>query len=112
MARTSKFAPASSSPDNDHDPPRLMGQEISKGRTPCWHPRGLREREAAYYVGLSPSTFRRETDAGRLPGPVSLTPGRQVWLREHLDAYLDRAAGLRVTKAWIDPYETAFDAPH
>lgn len=57
---------------------------------PGW-PRGLGEELAAAYVGLSPSTFRAQI-APLIP-PVRLTKGRQVWLREDLDAWLDRQAG-------------------
>lgn len=51
-------------------------------------PRGMREADAAEYVGLSVSTLRK---AG--VKPVQLTPGRVVYLREDLDSFLDRAAG-------------------
>ena len=61
-------------------------------RLPDW-PRGMREALAADYVGLSFSTFRREWSESRAPAPVHLTPGRQVWLREDLDQWLDRKAG-------------------
>ncbi len=61
--------------------------------TPPWPPRGLPEEQAAYYVGLSASTFRREVGAGHAPAPVRLTAGRQVWLRDQLDAWLDQKAG-------------------
>lgn len=59
---------------------------------PGW-PRGLREDLAAGYVGLSVSTIRSERARGAFPAPVPLTPGRHVYLREDLDAYLDRKAG-------------------
>jgi hypothetical protein len=49
---------------------------------------------AAAYVGLSETTIRAEAAAGRLGAPVRLTPGRLVHLREQLDAYLNRAAGI------------------
>lgn len=55
---------------------------------PGW-PRGLREPLAAAYVGVSEALIRREVAAGAFPRPVSLTPGRQVWLREDLDRWLD-----------------------
>lgn len=58
---------------------------------PGW-PRGLREDLAAAYVGLSPSTIRAERAAGRFPAPVPLTAGRQVYLRDALDAWLDQKA--------------------
>lgn len=53
---------------------------------PGW-PRGMREDIAAEYVGLSPATLRSQVAATRL------TPGRIVYLKEDLDAYLDRKAG-------------------
>lgn len=58
-----------------------------------WPPRGLSDDEAAYYVGLSKTTFIREVEAEQAPAPVWLTKGRRIWLREDLDAYLDRKAG-------------------
>ncbi|MBN8901418.1 MAG: hypothetical protein J0H57_10335 [Rhodospirillales bacterium] len=57
----------------------------------------MKEEIAAEYVGLSVSTFRREWSEGRAPFPVLLTPGRQVWLRDDLDEWLDAKAG-RTTK--------------
>ncbi|MGE0417565.1 MAG: helix-turn-helix transcriptional regulator [Acetobacteraceae bacterium] len=53
----------------------------------------MREEVAAAYVGLSASGLRGEVTRGRLAKPVQLTPGRVVYLREDLDAYLDRQAG-------------------
>lgn len=59
---------------------------------PGW-PRGLREEFAAEYVGLSATTWRGEWKAGRAPQPVHITVGRQVWLRDDLDRWLDAKAG-------------------
>lgn len=59
---------------------------------PDW-PRGMREDIAAEYVGLSVGSLRAEVLRQRMAPPVRLTPGRIVYLREHLDAYLDQAAG-------------------
>lgn len=70
----------------------------------AWAPRGMREEDAAYYVGVSPSTFRAQVKP-EVP-PVPLTQGRQVWLREDLDAYLDRKAGRDATlreNPWLTP---------
>lgn len=53
----------------------------------------MAEDDAASYVSLGPSTFRREVAAGRLPKPIRLTTSRVAWLREDLDAWLDRCAG-------------------
>ena len=73
-------------------PPGQDRQEQRGLGLPGW-PRGMREALAAAYVGLSFSTFRREWREGRAPGPVRLTAGRQVWLRDDLDRWLDRKAG-------------------
>lgn len=51
--------------------------------------RCLRENDAAAYVSLSPTAFRGEWTAGRAPPPFKLTEGRQGWVVEALDAYLD-----------------------
>ncbi len=65
---------------------------MSERPLPGW-PRGLREEFAAEYVGLSVSTWRAECKAGRAPKPVHITVGRQVWLRDDLDRWLDAKAG-------------------
>lgn len=59
-----------------------------------FYPRGLREEHAALYVGLGVSSFRTLVTAGDMPGPVWLTRGRKVWLREQLDRWLDARAGV------------------
>lgn len=56
---------------------------------------------AAYYVGLSESTFQAEVQKGLAPEPTWLTKNRKVWLRERLDDYLDRKAnGMEVETTW------------
>lgn len=52
-----------------------------------WTPRALKADDAAYYVGLSVTTFHQQV-APDVPA-VQLTPGRKAWLREDLDAWLD-----------------------
>ncbi len=68
-------------------------------------PRGMSEALAAEYVGLSVSTIRAARVRRDFPEPVPLTPGRIVYLREDLDAYLDRKAGrsapLSEADAWM-----------
>ena len=54
---------------------------------PGW-PRGMPEWMAAGYVGLS-ETMLRQQDIKR----TWLTDGRMVYLREHLDAWLDAKDG-------------------
>jgi predicted DNA-binding transcriptional regulator AlpA len=57
---------------------------------PGW-PRALREEWAAAYVGMSASLFR--TAVASEVSPVRLSKTRVAWLREDLDAWLDRRAG-------------------
>jgi len=71
---------------------------------PRWIPRALREPDAAYYVGLSASTFRARV-APEVRG-VRLTEGCVAWYREDLDAWLDRRAG-RVQPATDAPAQPA-----
>ncbi len=59
---------------------------------PAW-PRGLTEPLAAAYVGLSEAQFRAFVTAGEAPAQVRFPCRRVVWLREDLDAWLDRLAG-------------------
>lgn len=66
---------------------------------PGW-PRGLREDLAAAYVGLSQSAVHALRTRGEFPAPVSLTPGRIVFLRDDLDAWLDRKAGRGGVEEW------------
>ena len=51
-------------------------------------PRALQAKLAALYVGLSPTTFFQVV-APEVPA-VRLSPSRIAWLREDLDAWLDR----------------------
>lgn len=68
---------------------------------PGW-PRGMREELAAAYIGLSESGLRAEVKAGRIK-PTPLTPGRIVYLREHLDSYLDKRDGRAPVEAAAAP---------
>jgi len=71
-------------------------------RTPAWVPRGLPAPEAAYYLGLGVTSFRAHV-APVVPA-VRLTPGRLVWLREDLDAWIDRQRGTMQASEDIDPF--------
>jgi excisionase family DNA binding protein len=46
--------------------------------------RGLDESEAAVYLSLSPSFFRKLVEDGRMPRP-RLADGRRIWDVEELD---------------------------
>ncbi|SFN80855.1 hypothetical protein SAMN04488056_10283 [Cohaesibacter marisflavi] len=53
--------------------------------------RGLNEKEAAEYCGLSASAFTRLVGKFVIPGPI---PETRRWDRCALDAALDRLSGL------------------
>lgn len=76
------------------------------GRTlPGW-PRGLREELAAAYVGMSVNGLRTKVEAGEIEPPRRHSSGRIVYLRDNLDAYLDRlfnVADPPTTSAAPDP---------
>ena len=75
---------------------------------PGW-PRAMNEEWASAYISLSQSLFRVQVEAGEAPQPVWLTPGRKAWLREDLDAYLDRKAGRSPASDPANDWMKAFD---
>lgn len=72
---------------------------------PAW-PRALSADLAASYVSLGQSTWLREVKQGRAPAPVQITPGRRVWLREDLDAWLDRRSARDAASPESNPWLT------
>ena len=50
-------------------------------------PRGLRREDAAFYFGVSPSTFDEMVKDGRMPPPKKVGK-RTIWDRRQLDALL------------------------
>lgn len=56
-------------------------------------PRQMRAGAAAYYVGLSHSTFLARVQAGEYP-PGARDGGARVWLRDDLDAAIERRFGV------------------
>ena len=71
------------------------------GTLPHW-PRVLRREQAAAYVGMSPSLFVREVEAGALPRPIHLAGTVKGWVRDDLDAWIDdrRAAQSERPNTW------------
>lgn len=67
-------------------------------------PAVLRERDAAFYVGLSESQFKREVAAGKLPTPVRLSDRSVGWLVKELDGWLAERAAERI--GGTRPYPT------
>ena len=65
----------------------------TRRRVPEAWPRCMRKEVAAAYAGLGESTFTTEVNAGRLPKPVPITAGVDVWYREDLDAAIDLIRG-------------------
>ena len=63
-------------------------------------PRGLRRRDAARYLGVSPSTFDRLREAGIAPPPRQLM-GVIIWDRHELDAlFSDLADATETMNPW------------
>lgn len=50
--------------------------------------RGLSRKEAAEYIGVSPSKFDELRKAGRVP-PAKILDGRLIFTVERLDEFLD-----------------------
>lgn len=72
--------------------------------------RGFSETEAAIYLSLSPTHFRRLVDQGIMPRP-SVIGRRRVWDIEELDAAFkalpreggdDQVFGTEGTNSWTD----------
>lgn len=54
-------------------------------------PRGLRRTQAAAYLGISPSHFDKQRQAGAIP-PPKLMFGVDLWDRHDLDSLFDGKA--------------------
>ena len=57
-------------------------------------PAGLSRKEAAAYVGISPSFFDDMVANGQMPLPLPLGRRRNIWNIRALDKSLDKLAGL------------------
>ena len=75
-------------------------------------PRGMCLEVAAWYVGLKEGPFKREVSLGNIPKSTWLTNGQKVWLREGLDAYLDRKAGIKQDTVSNDQWLERLDGDH
>ena len=64
-------------------------------------PRQMRAGAASYYVGLSESTFLSRVAAGEYP-PGARDGGARVWLKDDLDAMIDRRFGVKAAGGRID----------
>lgn len=67
--------------------------------------RGLSRTEAAELIGLSPTTFDRLIQAGKMPPPTHVF-GRRVWNRVAIERAFDQLSGLQNVTA-VDTYPTA-----
>ena len=65
-----------------------MGMLAGNDHKPIFMPRGLSRREAAYYVGVSPSFFDILVGDGRMPSPKKVN-SRVLWDRVSLDEAFD-----------------------
>jgi len=70
--------------DNLFEPHRLQ-QSINKALCPR---RGLNRKEAAVYIGVSPSLFDELVKSGEMPKPIRIKR-RTVWDRHQLDEYFE-----------------------
>ena len=77
-------------------------------RIHAWAPRAMSEEVAAYYLSLSVSSFRTEVACKRAPQPIWLTMKRKAWLKDDLDAWLDRRSG-RTPSTEDDEWQRAID---
>ena len=73
-------------------------------------------KEAASYVGVSPTTFDKLVRRGVMPRPVEFL-GRKVWDRNALDRVLDDLSGVDVAGSApitddLDRELAAFEAKH
>lgn len=68
-------------------------------------PRRMRADAASFYLGVSEQTFRDRVKAGVYP-PGFLDGSMRLWLRDDLDAMVDRQAGV----AWTAGAAPANDA--
>lgn len=63
--------------------------------------RCLDRKEAASYLGVSPSTFDKLVRSGRISPPIRFL-GRKVWDRGELDRAVDALSGYASEKAGIN----------
>lgn len=71
-------------------------------RLPGW-PAAMADDLAASYVGLGETTFRAVMERDGV-APFRPTPGRKLWRRMDLDAWLDRAGGSVAASAEANPW--------
>jgi predicted DNA-binding transcriptional regulator AlpA len=68
----------------------------------------LSREQAAAYCGLSPASFDREVDEGRLPDAIR-KGRRALWDIKALDRALDAEIGEGEPSSGFDPYMAALD---
>lgn len=64
-------------------------------------PRQMRVDAAAHYCGVSESTFLSRVQSGQYP-PGEKDGGARVWLRDDLDAMIERRFGVTAGSSPID----------
>jgi predicted DNA-binding transcriptional regulator AlpA len=68
---------------------------------PRIEPRGLSRREAAEYIGISPSLFDELVRDGRMPQPKRVN-ARVLWDRRQLDRAFDDLPEMTAGNPWDD----------
>lgn len=69
-------------PANDNAVPAVIWRPLG------FMPRGLSRKEAAYYIGVSPSLFDEMVHDGRAPAPRTIN-SRTVWDAREIDEAFD-----------------------
>ncbi len=69
---------------------------------PGW-PRGMPEHLAAAYTGLSVSRFRIAVEP-EVAG-IQITERVRIWVKEDLDAWLDRRSGRVPSSSGVNPWD-------
>lgn len=70
-------------------------------------PRGLGAEDAARHMGISSTLFRQRVAPEIRPAQIGT---RKIWLREDLDAWLDRAVGRQANAATLPIADNPLDS--
>lgn len=88
-------------------PAKLAGRALQLVGECPFPPRRMRIDAAAYYVGVSESTFRSRVEAGTYP-PGIKEEGAVFYLRDDLDKMVDRQFGIHSDASQKEVTKNAF----
>jgi hypothetical protein len=89
---------------------KFLAMSRSKTLNTVAPPRGMSERQAAAYWGVSPGTFRKMRRLGLAPPPMDL-PGidRRIYDRLALDRAIESCGGVAPARVTDTHHETSAD---